>query len=242
MKKIIAFVSITVILVIGLSSCNFNDNINHSEGRGLKVCGGYAVPGTLHHDTKDLHATIIEEDKYGRTLFEFESWDYITKEVVSALVICQKTHYENNNNQVYYYEDRCFIIAPYEESDIKSLKENNDWNNPLNYEKMTKKTYDTNKIGEFDAELFDFNYREFEDLLDSNANSVINTSDIQYIGICCSSIGQRLYYVEEQDTQKAYMVFTDPENNLTIMKWEIGTMDYDALAEIKEEYGWHYGP
>ena len=88
----------------------------------------------------------IEADAQGRTLFKIRMGNspmyfcsFGEKSPLYAFAICQYF----DDEKVYYYEDDCWVIFAKEEdfteAEKELLKERNDWNQTLNYEKMTEK-------------------------------------------------------------------------------------------------------
>ena len=78
---------------------------------------------------------IKEQDNYGRTMFYYHERGYISQH---NLIIAQKS----DDEFVYYYEDYNFISKSENEfssEDIEALKSANDWNKPINENKLIKK-------------------------------------------------------------------------------------------------------
>lgn len=88
---------------------------------------------------------IIENDHYGRVLFQYTEKSFTSDIAFSSLVIMQFSTKE----YVYYYEDFNFIakekvsysdvIVEFDSKEIEKLKECNDWDKELNLDKCTKK-------------------------------------------------------------------------------------------------------
>ena len=92
---------------------------------------------------------LLDTDSYGRKLFIYSDWNpYLPGapegiEYASYLVICQMI---GMPNQAFYYEDYSWLckanpknnrsFAQFSEEEIAWLKEHNDWNKPLQTEKM----------------------------------------------------------------------------------------------------------
>lgn len=103
----------------------------------LAVCGSYAVPGMFTAELKGNHYSceILEEDDYGRVLFEFKGDSVLSGNEETAVVICQKYDEE----YVFFLEDRCYCLNPSDPSDVDQLKQENAWNKPLELEKMSRR-------------------------------------------------------------------------------------------------------
>ena len=144
MKKRWIFIVGFILLTILTASCAGNRH----QDIDLQICGGYAVPGMLCYDLKGNFAetTIIETDGYDRVLFCYTTESVITENEESVLVICQAS----NSDSVFYYEDICYLMGTPSEDDLKAFKEINDWDKPLVWDKMSKRsnriTFDLNVL------------------------------------------------------------------------------------------------
>lgn len=125
----------------------------------------------------------IEIDNFGRVLFKFSAHSTFYLDAhdkwLNAFVICQKADEE----QVYYYADICFVISICEqeidEYQISTLKENNDWNNPIDDMKLTGRkilTYRCSKMCEFN---------DTYSLVTDTSNNLVSHEELffEYIGI-----------------------------------------------------------
>lgn len=59
----------------------------------------------------------------------------MTEEDETAVVICQAI----DSDYVYFYEDICWHMGEYTEDDLATLKEQNDWEEELDFDKMSKR-------------------------------------------------------------------------------------------------------
>ena len=172
MKKLIAFFLAASIFFCS-SGCLFNsDNPYPYSGKHkeLYTTAIYSIPdaeGYMHHGegafTSDIH--IWEQDEYGRTLFSYCE-DYADR--IFALVICQAFDEEN----VYFYPDTNYVLTvmdsdlSYHISDAdylktrteafylenrEQLKQENDWNTPLDQSKCVSYPITDHKTFETDA-------------------------------------------------------------------------------------------
>lgn len=135
MKKI-AILFLCVILL--LNGCYRKGSVGASKffdvAAVVQVCVPYCGVPDYAFDSINL----LETDNYGRRLFCYESWQWET----TALLICQKTDESN----AYYYSDYCYIIrsgtnVTFSEDNIALLKSINDWDLPLNTDKMKSVNY-----------------------------------------------------------------------------------------------------
>ena len=95
----------------------------------------------------DPEIKIIEQDQYGRILFEYEEAYFGDLEFKSLLIM-----QHSDENRVYYYEDINFISKEidgpnvvFDAEDIEALKLNNDWGKEVNLEKCVKKEISQSK-------------------------------------------------------------------------------------------------
>lgn len=99
----------------------------------------HSVPNGFFQDGA-AKTTFLEQDSYGRVLFEYRvSIKYAYSHYQYAYVVCQKSDEE----YAYYYEDDCFIAqegAPeFSDSAVEALKDANDWDKPLNAERLSRR-------------------------------------------------------------------------------------------------------
>lgn len=94
------------------------------------------VPYTGGMDLRLDTINLLETDSYGRNLFYY----YLTVSRMGVLLIVQDTQ----DPLVYYYEDCCYLVREdvegvnsFNVQDKKWLKENNNWNKPLDPKKMS---------------------------------------------------------------------------------------------------------
>ena len=149
MKKTIKFITILVVLTLLLSFAGCGCGLQFEPGpysdnnMELYTIAAFSIPFA---DEMGTSVEIMEKDSYGRILFgvRFGSSLFYQKrsdeqEWMYGYVICQKYDKENT----YYYEDDCFRIYYSEDmftsSEQKELKDINDWDAPLNDEKMTSR-------------------------------------------------------------------------------------------------------
>lgn len=129
---IVRKISIIFILITFIS---FNSCYSENSDNSLLICGSYAVPGMFYPDLKGTESSceILETDKFGRIMFLYSAPNIISKQDETAVVICQK----NTKEYVYFYEDICFEFIHNDTADFSLIKKRNDWNLPLNDNKMT---------------------------------------------------------------------------------------------------------
>lgn len=220
-----------VILVL-LSGCK-----GVSKELQLGVCGSYAVPGMSCTDLKGENYTyeVLEEDSRGRVLYT-----YVTKNVVSgsketALIICQHT----DGEYVYFYEDVCFLIGDYNEEDIEQIKERNDWDKALDYDKMTKREV----LVSVDLCLVKENTLDYKRIKTECSEVLeVDTSQMQEFCICdVNEKGYELYFLvlQTKEELQKYWVICDLEYNIYVALVDEDLNSIEALIELKKESGWY---
>ena len=148
MKRIIALFQIAL-LVVNICSCNefiykrgTLGETKYYEAQAV-LCAGVPYFMDLKTDADRFDKVkVLDEDLYGRKLYEYICTSKFHWKQIKILIICQKTE----RNQVFYYEDYCYILSIWEEDvssstdctdeDTRVLKERNDWDKPLDDKKM----------------------------------------------------------------------------------------------------------
>lgn len=205
----------------------------------------YAYPSgnAVEHDSR---SEILETDEYGRVLFA-----YYNGFGVYSVGIRQK----HDEKYVYYYDNVSFLYTmkyrEYTPEQASDLKEANDWNKPLDEEKMIKRAFlDQYSLKKKIDPLFD--HEDLQRVFNASIEYKENESVIFYL-VDSSQTGQQLFNVwrrEKVSTTNGYeythlndylMILNsdgtyDPENYLIEFKdqSEISA----KLAEIKEKNGW----
>lgn len=221
MKKI--FFAAVVILPLVFNSCFFENDIT-----GLYVCGAYAVPGTFYPDLKGTESSyeILETDQYGRIMFSYSAPNFISEQKETAIVICQKI----TKDLVYFYEDICFEFVQNEKSDFQTLKNRNDWNQPLDSSKMT---YRNNKVS------FD-NFIITESIFDINkvkklCCEKLNVYSSEITELCIDDIRPddvAVFYMEVTSHGSTKNYFVRVSDGYEISFYEFNNVFY----EVTEEY------
>ncbi len=232
MAKKIKFTVIILILVVFLSSCIVT-------GNDLDICARLSVPGMLISDLKSPgYPEIIEEDSYGRTLYEYTLWNSLAEEKETVLVVLQKS----DNDYVYYYEDLNYIFEEYGEEEISLLKEQNDWEKAFDESKMSRRSIKAS---------FDGFIRPRNDTLEgaSVRETIINAFSkkifIDTWIVDLDTIGQEMWVVsvEENGETQMYFALVDLSYNVSVMEIEFvdGFIDIEAYSKFKHDNGWTYG-
>ena len=233
-KKLCVPIALLIILLLLCSCGRANENLE------LALCGSYAVPGFFSSDLKgELPSVeVLETDEYGRTLFEFTAISSVSGEKETALVICQK----RDGDFVYFYEDICYRVAPYEDQDISELKAQNDWTKKLDMWKMSRRknqiTFDLCiradhgfKNGQVAKEFCEYMEIERDDI------NNLNFQDI-------SSSGHGLFHVHisSDNEPRHYFVIVSPEYDISVLEVTGTIPSSTEISGFKIASGWGYRP
>ena len=235
MKKMCATILSFFLVLNMLSSCTTKAD-THLE---LALCGSYAVPGMFCADLKGgtCVVTILEEDNYGRMMFSYSAPNVITQKAETALVICQKI----NEDYVYFYEDKCYLLQENGSHAIQIFKEQNDWNRPLDYAKMSKRP---NQIS-FDLFIVTESSMPYANVIQAVAEGLgVETSQIlQLQFIDADNTGNELYWgcTLVNDNMRFYMMHVSSASGVATMELQEDVNLAGLIADFKAENGWAYG-
>lgn len=138
MKKAII---ILLLITFFLTGCDAGYSRTSAGASGFDGALSVIQVGVPYIGAMDLRLDaikLLETDNYGRNLFIYE----MGLSPISALLIVQKTE----EPFVYYYEDHCYMIQEsgpdnFSAHDIDVIKSNNDWNKPLDEDRMMAINY-----------------------------------------------------------------------------------------------------
>lgn len=221
-----------ILIMFMLSSC-----MRANRSLELRLCGAYAVPGMYYADLKGTATSInvIEEDKQGRILFEFTGPNAITDKRTSSLVICQQIDTE----YVYYYEDQCYLYQNYTEADIDALKKQNDWDLPLNREKMS---FRPNVIS-LDLYIVPALILKSEDTRDAIVNGLTNMGAVltEYCLLDVNPHGYELHWITATSGGAAanYFVVINSDCETAFLPVADYMIDPNAITAFKHDNGWY---
>ncbi len=204
----------------------------------LVICGTFSVPGMYCHDLRGGTYTVnvLEKDTEGRILYEFSTLNLLRDREETVLVICQ----DFDSRYVYFYEDQNYCTGDCDASDIARLKENNDWNMPLDTEKMSRRK---NKLS-FDLNIIMNDPLEYSKLSHDIKESLGRES--AQIKMCpvIDTDNNGLYLLftvlENSDATEKYFVIADSSYNLSFLPAD-GQADAFAISTFKKANGWKYG-
>ena len=204
----------------------------------LALCGSYAVPGMFCDELKGgTHTcTILEYDQQGRILFEYTTRNSITNKEETSLVICQAI----DDEHVYFYEDLCYLFGEFQESDISQLKANNDWDQPLDESKMSRRA----KNISFDLYIVIDPCLDLFEVREVCSRKIKKATDqIKVIRLDADFAGHELYLLKaaNSDIEELYFVISDSDYTVAIMEIKGYSFLPEELAAFKQANGWIYG-
>ena len=157
-KRIICLMLLISVFTVTMTSCVFEKTRNYD------ILVKYQVP-FAEPDSRWNDVILVEKDEYGRELYRYKSEGSFTNvfsdfsdvsdsySCVNVYLLIQKT----DKNYVYCYDNQCYVYVPSFENDnadiIELLKEQNDWNEPLNNDRLTALSKDLASNGMSDFKL-----------------------------------------------------------------------------------------
>lgn len=221
------------------------------------ACCAYAVPG-MYSDFYDGEFRLIETDMYGRTLIKYRAFDEVTRWWTNAYVICQRI----TDTEVFFYEDICYLIEQREEQpeDVDSgaapeavsvsneqitvLKAQNDWDLPINEEKMAARTVPAESA--WGTIYYIHTGERYETELSKTLKNLLKTDVYTIAFQDADGAGHEIYYVDTMDFRQ-YMVMishdstADDGEKSVFLEIENEVLDRDAYVAFKKANGWVYG-
>ncbi len=194
-RHLVIYVLACSTIILSLCSCNYQADIE-----ALQVIAAYEIP-FVDVDSRWSSAELVEKDNYGRMLYSVHSIndesnnvfsDYVIDELsnspVLAYVVCQKI----DDNYVYYYKTYCYKFVSSlsaNNSVIKELKEKNDWNMPIDENKLIKRSTNLDGIENYRL------YRTEKQAITDLEKSIGSQIDNYYIDMIFSADEQPIYVV-----------------------------------------------
>ena len=235
MKRIFCF---ALVVCLFLTSCTF-----HDVYYDMAICGFYAVPEITAWDLKGgaYECRELEKDTYGRRLFEASFESVLTLEPKTALIIMQKY----DSKYVYYYEDISYTLHCIEDTDVDTFKALNDWEQPLNEAKMSRRRAILSlglTVGY--SSMHDFG--DVEKACETALDGIITAKSDHHMPTVLvdeDGAGHDLYYfrIGREGGMEDYFVIVNEELELAFLQIEDEIFDPEAFVAFKQENGWQYG-
>ena len=228
MKPAIAILLALTLVVFSGCSSKPND--------AMVVCGTYAVPGFVVREMKGGTYTCkeLERDTNGRLLYEFSTKNILSGVWETALVICQ----DYDKDFVYFYEDKCYSLGNDEVHTIDQFKQQNDWNKPLDYHKMSRREI----VIAIPSYIMIQSQLRINDVLNACKKTLkdgtISIMDIQFVD--SDGAGHELYYFTVYNQTGKYFAVVDQEYKVVLLE-VTELFDISAYTAFKQKNGWVYG-
>ena len=223
-------VFILAVILFALPGCNWRQN------DAMVVCGTFGVPGFVVRDMNGgtYTWTELERDSKGRILYEFSAKNILSEEWETALVICQAY----DKNFVYFYEDKCYALKNDADLCMNQLKQQNDWDNPLDHDKMSKReiviAIPSYVIVQSELKMNDV-LRACQEALEDGRISIL---DIQLVDL--DGAGHELYYFTIGGQREQYFAILDTQYKVALLEVS-DYIDSSVFMTFKQQNGWQYG-
>jgi len=223
-----------ILCVLLLAGCR-----THSKNFDVVACASFAVPGMICNDLKGRGYTceILETDAQGRVLFSYATKNLITGEEETAVVICQAS----TSRRVCFYEDICYYFGKPDVQKTGALKEINDWGEPLDYSKMSRRAYSIT----LDLYLSRGNKPNYDKVVSACTNAFHTTKAniAELVFQDTDAQGSSLYWfsLKEENRYVNYFVIVNQDYEVASMSLTGMLDDAAALPEFKIQNGWVYG-
>lgn len=224
MKRRYGFL-LALLLIVFLSGClydmRYSDLYQQVSSNVLCTNGVY--------DGQSIEIDVLEEDSYGRQLFQYSMHVVATSQYdrICVVAIRQKATLRD----VYFYEDAGFLVAEdfsaIDQRAVAELKLRNDWENPLQQEKMSKRRIDAPR------HFLDGVLAAFRQAVPTAAGASISGNYVDADGK-----GRILYYfyVYQKDEEEGQRI---EERSYIAIFNEDGTYDPNTwLAELEDIYAY----
>lgn len=216
-------ISIIISLLLTICGCS----VNRREVN-LAICGSFAVPGMFCHNLKGdtNECVILEEDSYGRILYTYTTRSVITDQEETAVLICQNLA----STEVYYYKDTCYLIGEWTDDELKLLKEKNDWEKPLNEDKMSSASNKTTLDNCIASSRGKLEYQKVQE----SCYETLGISDALVVDFCildtCDRGAEIYWLVVNSDTgEECYFMRVEPNYSVSYLATE---RTLDALNDL----------
>lgn len=224
MKRRIGFLP-ALLSIVFLSGClydmRYSDLYQQVSSNVLCTNGVY--------DGQGIEIDVLEEDSYGRQLFQYSMHVVATSQYdrICVVAIRQKATLRD----VYFYEDAGFLVAEdfsaIDRRAVAELKLRNDWEQPLQQEKMSKRRIDAPRQFLDDASAI------FREAVPMQAGASISGNYVDADGK-----GKVLYYFYAYQKSEEGGRRTGERSFIAVLN-EDGTYDADTwLAELEDIYAY----
>lgn len=233
---IVTLIQVTILIIItGCTPINYLGRDYDLFGVALS-----SVPGTGEFRP---YINIIEVDTYGRTLFTVQVGSSLYGESnVGGLVysICQKS----DKNYTYYYDTVCYLpgrsLEEFTEDDIARLKEQNDWNKPLDENLMSKRELPSKSKQSGYIDFDKINYNVINDiasgLIGDKYDHIIRLVSEDYDGRLLIFIREYEHFQGGTLTEETKIVYNFYKSSYALILNPDGSYSENSIIELDDFY------
>ncbi len=229
---LVLFIIIPLLILITGCSVFFKEDKQFNALKTQAVYSSFGYPGFARDGIN-----VIEEDKNGRLLYEFDGQNFANHYGITHILVCQYIDYDNG--LVYYYPENNYIIRLiYEETpheQLEQLKLLNDWDKEIDLSKCISR-----KIGEYKKIN---NETEISNIFD-NLNIDIDEQYKKIILCDTDRNGLKLYAVKIAKDEQNYKIFAFMKKNDDYTDYDIIEITdwyyIDVIKEFKDKHNWMY--
>lgn len=202
----------------------------------LAICGRYAVPGMQCSDLKENSyvCEVMEKDSYGRILYSFCAPNIFSAQSEAAVIICQKAE----KKSVWYYENACYLLGNWSDDDITHLKEVNDWEKPLDAEKMVVRSCEIT----LDGYLTSISTQDYYNVQNAFCRNIGITeeqiTDSSFLDANGNGLCAYWFEVGTVAGTSCYFVLADEGYQVMVCHAEKGLESIETLVAFQNENGW----
>lgn len=238
---------IILLLILFLISSEIGvfTSCSNSTYTGIFSNASYVLPGLSDQDLRDWEHDfeILESDDYGRIMYKFYTTKTPDSQLFnsSAIVICQKL----TNSYSYYYDNICYLIGDNEFTleQINDLKSKNDWGNPIDKSKLTKKKIGFSLVF-YDIYLYDYTSLDYRDSLNCicEALGISEENVLMCMPDDMNTKDKVLFFISvlvDNGAEEKYFLIMDSDYKPVFMKFDSLVDINDDLAKFKSDNGWY---
>ena len=237
MKKNCTFFCLLLLFSLFFTSCA-SDKLLEIGDENILLRAGlcYSVPGMYKSDLRGESIEILERDEYGRTLVSCIAENFITNRSEHIFAVFQS----HEKSKVYFYEDINYIFCENSNTtNTDDLKKKNDWNQPLNFSKCSKReirvSLDNHLVR--DSIFDDFDDQTFYESLQKNCQ--IREGEVNNILKCDSNGSNCELFLLILTNEEKYFCVIDSSYNIFCTPIENENEFSNALIDLKSNSSWN---
>lgn len=205
---------------------------------------------------KHAKTSVIETDDYGRVLYKYNFYCDVFGDISGGNLVGLCVSQLTRNGRAYFYEDFCVAVLPDDGKEpsgllIADLKEQNDWDEPLNEEKMSSRPIAENASGRNTANACSEKIAEYVFLRECPQPE---ERIVQLIFVSSDDLGKSLFYVRTYDESSSESNGFEYHDSFAIIINADGSYDTETfmlsidnvlyyqhnIHELKQANGWRF--